>query len=102
MTKTLGCLEWTLEDFSKNLNLVNEGWDPQWDFNSFVFTHEELKVTFGKRGHNGWKERPNELIIRSDCARLQKLYELVYGHAPTNDDYSTFFCVWLVGTVQDP
>jgi hypothetical protein len=102
MTKTLGCLECTLEDFSKNLNLLNEGWDPQRDFNSFVFTHEELKATFGKREHNDWKARPNELLIHSDCARLQKLYELVYGHAPTNNDYLGYFFVWLVGIGQDP
>jgi hypothetical protein len=97
MTKTLSHSEWTLEDFSRNLNLVYEGWDPHRNLNSFVLTHEELEATFGKREHNGWKGRPNELMTCSDCAGLQKLYELVYGHAPTNSDYLIIFlCGWLV------
>jgi len=49
MTKTLGHSKWTLEDFSKNWNLVNEGWDPWWDLDSFMFTCEELEAAFGKR-----------------------------------------------------
>jgi len=58
-----------------------------------VFIHEELKVTFGKREQNGWKARPNELITCSNCARLQKLYEFVYGHVLIKGDYPIFFCV---------
>jgi hypothetical protein len=97
MTKTLHCLKWTLKDFFMNLNLMNKSWDSQWNVNSFVLIHEKLKIAFGKREHNGWKVRPNELIICSNYARLQKLYELVYGHVPTNGDYSTFFLRgWLV------
>jgi hypothetical protein len=63
MTKTLGCLEWTLEYFSKNLNLVNEGWDLWQDLDSSMLIHEEVEAAFGKRKQNGWKARPNELII---------------------------------------
>jgi hypothetical protein len=63
---------------------VNEGWDLYQDFDSSVFTHEELEVVFGKREQNGWKARPNELITCSNCANLQKFYELICGHAPTN------------------
>jgi len=62
-----------------------------------MLIHEEVEVAFGEKEQNGWKARPNELITCSNCARLQKLYELIYGHAPTNNDYSAFFlCGWLV------
>jgi hypothetical protein len=62
-----------------------------------MFIHEEVKASFGKREQNGWKARPNELITHSNCARLQKLYELVYGHVPTNSDYPAIFLHgWLV------
>ncbi len=63
---------------------MNEGWDLYQDFDSSVFTHEELEVVFGKREQNGWKARPNELITHSNCANLKKFYELICGHAPTN------------------
>jgi hypothetical protein len=53
MIETLGCLEWTLGDFSKNLNLVNEGWDPWRDLDSFMLIHEEVKIAFGEREQNG-------------------------------------------------
>lgn len=59
MTKTLSHSEWTLEDFSRNLNLVNEGWDPRWDFDFSMFTNEELKIAFSKREQNGWKAKSN-------------------------------------------
>jgi len=93
MTKPLGRSKWTLEDFFRNLNLVNEGWDPWQDLDSCMLTHEEVKATFGKREQNGWKARPSELITHSNCVELQKIYELVYGHAPTNNDYPTIFFV---------
>jgi hypothetical protein len=97
MRKTLSHSEWTLEDFSRNLNLVNEGWDPQHDFDSSMLTHEELETAFGKREHNGWKARPNEPITRSNCVGFEKVHELVYGHVATNGDYLAIFLHgWLV------
>ncbi len=59
MIETLGHLEWTFEDFSRNLNLVNEGWDPWQDFDYSVLIHEKLEVAFGKREQNGQKAKPN-------------------------------------------
>lgn len=90
-SQTFGRVSWTLDDFHKNLKLNNVGVDPCNALDFDLVPCVKLEEVFGKRTHNGWKPKPNEQLIPTNCATLLKLYELVYAHPPYNGQYLTIF-----------
>jgi hypothetical protein len=87
--------EWTIKDFFSKLKLKNEGVDPQKEI--LVVSHDDLVVMFGQRNQNGWKVRMTKDVTTQECSVLLKLYEKVYAHPPTNNDYfGILLRGWLV------
>jgi hypothetical protein len=61
------------------------------DLDPDLVTNAELEEVFRKRGHNGWKPKPNDKLIIINYATLLKLYEVVYAHPLDNGQYSIVF-----------
>jgi hypothetical protein len=61
-----------------------------------IVTNAKLKQVFGKKECTGWKPNVNDHSIAANCDALSKLYDVVYGHALDNGQFSTFFLKgWL-------
>jgi len=70
---TFGKVAWTMDDFYRNLKLCNVGIDIRNNLDPNFVTNVELEEVFGKRGHNGWKLKPNDKLTVENYATLLKL-----------------------------
>ncbi len=88
---TFGRVAWTMDDFQINLKQYNVGINIRNNLDPNLVTNAKLEEVFGKKGHNGWKQKPNYKL----CC-LVSLYEVIYAHPPNNGQYSTVFLQgWL-------
>jgi hypothetical protein len=93
---TLSCSFWNVSDFAKNLRLGSKGLHVHKEITMSLVFDNEITYVFGVRQPSGWKVNINECVIAKDYETLLKLYEDVYTHPPSNDDYpSVFLCSWL-------
>ncbi len=92
-----GHATWTISDFANNLNFTAIGLDPHKVITSKVIFHEDLVLVFGEKQQNGSKVKVNDYLFEDEFASLHKLYENIYAHPPSNNDYLGIFLKgWLV------
>lgn len=73
------------------MEVDDAGLNPHKNIKESLVTHEELVSTFGVRQQNGWNAIISEFLVVQDYEMFLKLYEDVYAHSPSNDDYLNIF-----------
>lgn len=88
---------WSLEDFPKKLSVSDHGLDATKQLCAEVGIDLNILEVFGPRGNGGWKLQPSKTLTEEDVANCWKLHDVVYGHGPSNDEFSeVFLWAWLV------